>query len=77
MAKINNRKQNQVQHGAHMTAPGAPGAPGVATGGLAPPGPRQPGMGMGAQLIHHHHEQPGGAPGGTDDVSGMFHHQQM
>lgn len=77
MAKINNRKA-QVQHGAHMAAPGAPGAPGVPAAGLAAPGPRQPGMGMGGQLIHHHHEQPGGgAPGGTDDVSGMFHHQQM
>jgi hypothetical protein len=78
MAKMNNRKNNQVQHGTQMAAPGAPGAPGVAAHGLAPPAPRGPSMGMGGQLIHHHHEQPGGAaPGGTDDVSGMFHHQQM
>jgi hypothetical protein len=78
MAKMNNRKANQVQHGTQMAAPGAPGAPGVAAHGL-PPAPRAPGMGMGGgQLIHHHHEQPGAAaPGGTDDVSGMFHHQQM
>jgi len=76
MAKINNRKQAQVQHGAHMAAPGAP-ASGVPAAQLSAPGPRQPGMSLGGQLIHHHHEQPGGPPGGADDVSGMFHHQQM
>jgi hypothetical protein len=76
MAKINNRKANQVQpHGTHMTGPGGPVAAGVPTSGLAAAGPRQPGMGMASQMIHHHHEQPGGAPGGTDDVSGMFHQQ--
>jgi hypothetical protein len=80
MAKMNNRKANQVQHGTtvNLAAPGAPGAPGVGAHGLAPPAPRAPGMGMGGQMIHHHHEPSGGAaPGGTDDVSGMFHHQQM
>jgi len=76
MAKINNRKQSQVHQGSHMAAPGAAGAQGVPPQGLQAPGPRQPGMGMGPQLIHHHHEQPGGPQGG-EDVSGMFHHQQM
>jgi hypothetical protein len=82
MAKINNRTKGgsiaQQQHATHMATAGAPGAPGVAPPGMPAPGPRQPGMQMGGQLIHHHHEQPGGGPpGGTDDVSGMFHHQQQ
>jgi hypothetical protein len=55
MAKLNNRKQNAVQHGAHMAGPGGPGAPGVPPPGLAAAAPVQPGMGMGSQMIHHHH----------------------
>jgi len=77
MAKINNRKASQVPHAPHMAAPGAPAPQGVPTA-LAAPGPRQPAIGMGGQMIHHHHDPPGGGPpSGADDVSGMFHHQQM
>lgn len=75
MAKINNRKNAQVQHPTHMAGgPGAPGAPAVAPPGMAAPVPRQPGMPMGGQYPHH---QTGGPPAGPEDVSGMFHHQQM
>ncbi|KAL1646533.1 hypothetical protein SLS58_003119 [Diplodia intermedia] len=71
MAKINNRKSVQAQHGGHMAGPGAP-APGVPnTAGIAgAPGARPPNMGMGGPQLHHHHEHPaGGAQGGPDDVS--------
>lgn len=78
MAKINNRKASQVPHAPHLAAPGAPTGPGVPTANLTAPGPRQPAIGMGGQMIHHHHDPPGGGPpSGADDVSGMFHHQQM
>ncbi|EKG15170.1 hypothetical protein MPH_07616 [Macrophomina phaseolina MS6] len=71
MAKINNRKAVQAQHGGHMAGPGAP-APGVPnTAGIAgAPGARPTNMGMGGPQLHHHHEHPaGGAQGGPDDVS--------
>jgi hypothetical protein len=73
MAKINTRKATQVpqHHVVEMAGPGAPGAP-VPTAGLAAPGPRPPSMGMGAQMLHQ-----GGPQGSADNVSGMFHHQQM
>lgn len=71
MAKINNRKAVQAQHGGHMAGPGAP-APGVPnTAGIAgAPSARPTNMGMGGPQLHHHHEHPaGGAQGGPDDVS--------
>lgn len=75
MAKITNRKAVSSSHGNHMAGPGGPGAPGVPnSAGLAPPA-RQQSMGMGGPQMHHHHEHPGGPQGGSDDVSGMFHHQ--
>lgn len=77
MAKMNNRKQQtQNPHPTHMVAPGS-GPSGIPPAGLVGQGSRQPGMGMGGGMIHHHHEQPGGGPPGSEDVSGMFHHQQM
>lgn len=78
MAKMNSRKASQVQHGTQMAAPGAPAPGGAVAHGLTAPGPRAPPMGMGGQMMHHHHDQPSGpATGGAEDVSGMFHHQQM
>jgi hypothetical protein len=79
MAKVNTRKTSQGPHVGHIATPGAP-VGGVPPPGMAAPGPRQPGMAMGGPMMHHHtqHDAPaGGHQSGADDVSGMFHHQQM
>ncbi|MCJ1352792.1 MAG: hypothetical protein MMC33_002776 [Icmadophila ericetorum] len=76
MAKINNRKHVAQQHPPtpHMAGPGAPtGVPGANP--MAPVQRQPSNMGMGGPQLHHHHAHPDGTTsGGTDDVSGMFHH---
>jgi hypothetical protein len=74
MAKINSRKSMSTAPGAHMAGPTGPGPAGMPPSGMAAP-PRQPTMSMGGQHLVHHQDHTGGHPGGTDDVSGMFHHQ--
>lgn len=75
MAKMNNRKAVSATHGNHMAGPGGPAAPGVPNSAGMPAPPQQPSMSMGGPQMHHHHEHPAGPQGGSNDVSGMFHHQ--
>lgn len=78
-AKMNTRKQVQASHPNHLAGPGGPGAPaGVvpSPNPMAAPAQRPPAnnMNVGGSQLHHHHAHPdGNPPGGTDDVSGMFH----
>lgn len=82
-AKINTRKQHPSN--LPLSGPGGPGAPtGVAPSQTPMAAPvqraaqQQPSSSMnnmGSSQLHHHHAHPdGSAPGGSDEVSGMFHH---
>ena len=76
MAKMNTRKTHPPNHLAGPSAPGGPpGIPGANP--MAAPAQRPPpsNMAMGGAALHHHHAHPDGSTsGGTEDVSGMFHH---
>lgn len=79
MAKINTRKTVSTSHPPnHMASPRDVGpAPASANPMAAPvqqrPAPSNISMAGSAQLHHHHAHPDGSQPGGTDDVSGMFH----
>ncbi len=80
MAKMNTRNKVANSHPPnHMAAPRDVGAPPPNATPMAapvqqrPPPPTSINMANQGQMQHHHANPDGSQPGGTDDVSGMFH----